>query len=56
MARAKRRPDRQLAVAARGAHQKQTRDVCTRDKQEHDDASLQYVEGCAGVADQLVAE
>ena len=54
--RAERRADRELAVAAGGAHQQQVGDVRAGDEQHEQDAALQHVQRRADIADQLVAD
>ena len=53
---AERGPDRELAVSARGTHQQQAGNIGAGNQQKDDDAGLQYVERCARVANQLVAQ
>ena len=52
---AERGADCQLALAGRGTHQQQVRDICTRNQQNKDDAGLQHVQRRAHVADNLIA-
>ena len=53
--RAERRADRQLAIAAGGAHQQEVRDVGAGDEEDQEDEHLEEVERRAQVADQLIA-
>ena len=54
--RAERGADRQLAIAAGGAHQQQVGDVRARDEQHQQDEDLEEVERRPEIADELIAD